>query len=140
MFLNLIRSALRLSRALLNDFMKLIEHIRRALRDGLTTHTYDVSSDTDEGWTEEDRKRMLEFFGTSTGQKLNARLRNYVFLTAIKSTSQPQNAERHNGIAFGVRMTVNFLQEQMISASHPRNDGTSETESSSSVEADLALN
>jgi hypothetical protein len=96
--------------------MNAFQHLLRAWREAITSHTYDLVSDTEEGWTDDDARRLTEFFASTTGKRLKARLTNYVIRSAIEATRQPSNHAYHNGVARGVALCVNAMQQNMTLA------------------------
>lgn len=117
--------------------MRLFQHIIRAFREGYTSYTYDLVADGEFGWEDEDGKRLLEFFGSTTGRRLKARLTNYVCRAAVEATRHENNTKYHNGLVRGISSTITVIEEHF--ASPVRNTDNSETEQQSSVADGLAL-
>lgn len=114
--------------------MNFVSRFLRAWREARTAATYDFMSDTEGGWTAEDAELMRALFGGPTGGKLKIRLTNYVLRCAVEATRQTQNHAYHNGIARGVEMAVNVIEEHMNFASPMRNKDTSDSQPSSVAE------
>jgi hypothetical protein len=105
--------------------MSFFQRFLRAWRDARTNAQYDFLADTDESWTKEDADLMRALFAGPAGMKLKVRLTNYVVRCAVKATRQTDNHAYHNGIAKGVGMAVNAIEEHMTTdfASPVRNKG-----------------
>jgi len=90
-----------------------LRHITTALRQAWLYYQYDFTvEDEQSGWNEDDAKRTLEFFeNTPTGQKLKARMINYVLRSATFALKQ-ENVIKHAGIAEGIQLGIHFLEEQ----------------------------
>jgi hypothetical protein len=105
--------------------MTAFQHLLRAWREAITSHTYDLVADTEAGWTDDDARRLTEFFLTTTGKKLTARLTNYVIRSAIEATRQPSNHAYHNGVARGVALSVNTMQQHFyVGSPKPESDSS----------------
>lgn len=119
--------------------MNFIRNFLRAFHEASLATAYDPMADAPDSWTREDAVGLCNFLGSQTGQKFKARLLNYTFKCALKATSYPDNHGYHNGLAMGVRMGVNAIQEHALIASLQRNEGTLEDQSLESATPDFAL-
>lgn len=122
---------------LLNRIMLLFKRIKHALQDAALKFRYNEIADTDDFWTEDDAKRVTEFFGSQTGLKLRARLTNYVLQSAMTATRE--HSPFQTGVARGVAMAVRAIEEH-FAPSPLRSEDISENQQPSSVADDLALN
>jgi hypothetical protein len=108
--------------------MNFIQRLIRAYREARTSVTYDLLADTPEFWTDDDGAYVAAFFASSTGQKLSARLTNYVVRCAVEATRQTDNQIYHNGVARGVAMSVSAIENHFARA--PRREPTLEQQPS----------
>lgn len=119
--------------------MKFLQHLIRSFREASNSYSYDLVADSEFGWTEDDGKRLSEFFASETGRKLKSRLTNYVCRCAIEATRKSDNVQYNVGQARGVALCVNAIEQHFI-ASPQRIADKSEEQSQESVLAGLALN
>lgn len=89
-------------------------------------YSYDSFADLEDGWTPEDAALLESFFYGPTGQKLRARMTNYVIRCAINATQQTSNQIYHNGIARGIALSVSQVETHF--ASSARSQSTIESE------------
>lgn len=119
--------------------MTFFTNFLRAYRAAWLATAYDPMADTPEFWTQEDAVSLCNFLGSTAGRKLKVRLLNYTFKCALKATASECNHAYHNGLAMGVRIGINAIQEHALLASHPRSDDTPEDQTQPSAAADFAL-
>ena len=67
---------------------------------------YVEAADHEDYWTEDDASSLTKFFQSSTGQKLQTRLRNYMTRSAVNATQDPGNPVYYCGWSRGVAATL----------------------------------
>jgi hypothetical protein len=117
--------------------MKFLRHFIIAFKEASLRVQYDFLAEQEDFWGNEDSKLLADFFAGTTGRKLKVRLTNYVCQSAITSTRKGD--KYHCGIARGVALAVNAM-EQHFTVSPPRSADNSEDQQQSSVADELALN
>ena len=106
--------------------MKFIYNLMRAWRIATTELKFSEIYDQPTVWTDEDADATRAFFGSDTGKKLSQRLVNTVFKANAAACESPENIKFNGGIARGVALTVNALQEHFRFRAHPTQWGNSD--------------
>ena len=96
--------------------MKFLYNLIRAYRIATQELRYSEIYDLQGAWGEEDQRAAAAFFSNPVGSKLKARMTNMVFRAqaAACDPTAPYSAEFKTGVARGVAMTVNSLQEHFL--------------------------
>jgi len=82
--------------------------------------TYSLESDTEFGWNNDDAAKWRTFLlRDPTGQKMKAKLTNYVMRVAVAATKKPGDRDYHCGYARGCAMTVANLERLGEQVSEP---------------------
>lgn len=96
--------------------MKFLYNLMRAFRIVTQELRYVEIYDLQGAWTEEDRTWLAGAMATPSGQKLRQRLLNMTIKAATAATqTDANNAVLNIGIARGVALAFNALQEHFIS-------------------------
>ncbi len=74
---------------------------------------YMEAADTADFWGQEDSAALSIFFGTTTGQKLKARLVNYSMKMAVAACLNPNADKYQNGQAAGITATISAIEAHM---------------------------
>lgn len=93
--------------------------IRTALREARQIRAYIEMAESQDFWQPIDGKAFVAFMMTSTGKKLRARLNNMVFKGATRACQVESNGDYARGIARGVLLTVQALDQHMDAARQP---------------------
>lgn len=95
-------------------------------------------ADRAEFWQSVDGARMVQFFTSHSGQKLRARLANMVFKGALKACGAETNGDYQRGIARGILLTVQAIDQHMDAARQPQQQDFSESHTVNSDTSELA--
>src|SRR5262249_1711722 len=90
--------------------MTFLQRFIKAWRDAKLNCKYEPLADEDGAWTEDDAKRLSEYFASDSGRRLKLRLMNYVVRCAVQATQMETNLERHAGIARGIALCVGAIE------------------------------
>lgn len=122
----------------MNRIIAAIREFFRSLQNSALQYRYRFSefAASDDGWLEEDSKRLNELFVSPTGRKLKARMTNYVLQCAVEATQV--GTPFHCGIARGVALAVTAVENHF--ASSLRSGDNPESQQPPSVADGFALN
>lgn len=120
----------------------MIRTILTALKEARQIRNFIELADKAEFWQPIDGKALVAFMVTPTGQKLRARLNNGVFKSALRACQVEGNGDYIRGIARGVLLAVQSIDQHMEAARVPQPtdfaEATGEQDATSELEQ-LAL-
>jgi hypothetical protein len=105
--------------------MKFLQNLMMAWRIATKEIKFAPAYDTAEAWTEDDRKALRSFVASEAGTKLMTRLTNMTMKSAVSATQSPKDTKYNFGIARGVALAINALQEHFIASPSVRNTRSS---------------
>lgn len=92
--------------------MKFLRTLLRAYRHAKLASIYEWIEDESQSWDNDvDGKNLTVFFNSDTGLKLKREISNYVMTSAVNACAQATNNQHHAGIATGIRICFERIQD-----------------------------
>jgi hypothetical protein len=102
--------------------------IRRFLKSLISNdiYVYDNLADDPAFWSIDDAIALKTFFMGETGRKLKAQLNNFTYRNAVKACKERNNGDYYRGVARGVMVTVEAIENNFPPPSVAQTEETDE--------------